>query len=610
MKFRKQKQLCVLSAGDLPQRMRHALDELGRATVALNTQFLATGEQVSRLAGSGHHLVEQCKRLVEIASGGDAGVLPLTRGMELVQDPLVFLTAYQTQSGELLARLERDLAAIDECLTAEWKLRRAMAPLRTVRVLFRVVAAPLDGEVQVVFSALMNELGDLYDRVQDQFQSRFAELRGLREKLVGMIGSMRQDQERCRLLALQRSETEATLRHLSDQLHHTTRRQTQIESNSQLVASAIDAVVTGLQWQDILYQKQQHIAAAVNAIILSMQETPPVPRQLWEASRLEAAQLRELRRELGEAEQAVVSGVGNVRTTLRDSDASSLLMEEIDCATTASNGLVQTLLDIIASLDGHIKAALDTTESSLRTIQGISLMASDLTSLVRDVTDRTQLLGINAQIQASKVSDEAGLGVLSARTSVISGEVTRISTTLAASLDEAVRDLALCGPLIEASHTSARERLASFRASRDEVEGKLHALRDEALSLVGSTGTTLDDIVATSESAASSSTFTATVEAEILAMVALLDELVERTAVAAGSARADNTLVTGARQQYSIASEHRVLAGLGIGAAAAGDAPASSDAAGVELFDMPSAPAAGGASPATSDEGSQIELFN
>lgn len=567
-----------------------ALEQLTVATDALNKRFFGTTDAAARLSGLGNELVRNCRRLVELASGGEEGTRILVSGMGLVEAPLAFLGRHQVESDQLLDRLRTDQDQIDTCLQAELQLQRVMTPLRSVKLLFSVVAAPLGAETQRVFASLMHELGLLHDRVQELFQTRFVELRAVRETLGRLTSAMKAEQCRWVALSEQRVEMEGTLKDLSTQLQANSRRRTRIADDSQQVAAAIDQLVTGLQWQDIFQQKAQHVEAAVNAIVAALREEG-MTQTAGKAARLQAAQLRAMQLELADAERQVLDGLSGVSTTLRESDSIAVELTGIGHATTSSSGVVQTLLDIIASLDEHVQAALATAQNTLGAIEGIGKMASDLTTVVRDVSDRTQLLGLNAQIQAAKIASGAGLGVLSARTTEISTDVARISGVLATALDTVIKDLRTCLPICRASHEQAQKQLTEFRAGRASTEACLHGLRDEAQQLVQSIGSTLEEIGRLCDSAMAEAGYSSTMEAAGSRLTGVLDDLAN-AGVQGDFPPGSSSLVEEARRRFTTASELRVLESVGLGAPATAVAaaserafvPASAPSGGPEVF--------------------------
>lgn len=576
----------ILADSSIHARIESALADLKAGSAILEQQFCSTCTTLSALSDRGRTLVKGSERLVEIASGKRSGIQVLLEGMALVEPPLAFLADYRARfdASRLLERLVDDKSSIDECARAESSIERIMEPLRTINTLFKVVAAPLGAHVQAIFESLVEELGDLMNSIGPLVGTRFQDLHRVRQVLHQMIDGMVAQQAHWGELAAQRSAMEKTLKELEGQLVSNAQRETQIGVASRNINSAIEQVVTGLQWQDIISQKLEHASKAITSLLgkLRNPEGPDVAMGVINrAARLEAAQIEAARRELDEAEQAITGGIGRVREVLNESDASAVMLGEFELLTTSSTGMVQLLLESIDSIEEQIRAAVKTSSDSMNTIREIGESASALTSAVRELSERTLLVGLNAQVQSCKVQQGAGLGVLSARTSDVSVEVASVGDAVAKKLDQIVRDLAECGEIFASLLSRAQTHHATFTSGREAVEKSLHALRDEALMLVQSTGESIEEIDRIGAEAIALAQYKQTLDAPFQSLLDLLKTLIDASGGENAEAAESDAVLDDAFRSYTMASERKVHAAIGGGAAAAA---AVADDPSIELF--------------------------
>jgi hypothetical protein len=597
-------------------KAERALGLLRQRSQTLEQQFCAACTTLGDLNDRGSSLVTGAERLVDIASGKRSGIQVLLEGMKLVEPPLAFLSQYRDrfEASRMLERLVEDQARIDECLRTEADINRVMEPLRTVNTLFKVVAAPLGEQVQAIFASLVEELGALLEGSEALVGTRFDELERVREDFRAMIDGMVAQQAHWTELAKQRAAMEATLRELEGQLVANAQRETKIGAASRRIAQAIEQVVTGLQWQDIINQKLDHSSKAITGLIERLRARSVEPAVVNHAARVEWAQIQVAQRELDEAERTIVEGIGHVRDILSQSDSSAVMLGEFELLTTSSTGMVQLLLESVDSIERQLQSALTTANDSMTTIRRIGESAASLTAAVRELSERTLLVGLNAQVQACKVQQGAGLGVLSARTSDISVEVAGIGDRVASKLDEIVRDLRECASVFAELLAQAEDQRATFHEGREQVEACLHGVRDEALQLVQHTGEAIEEIGRIGAAALDIAHFNETMAPAFAALLDALDALIE--ASGGHDARFENqdAALDATLQSYTMESERKVFAS--VGNAGAGAAAAVAHETSIELFgdEPPPATSERSARGAQSAQGGQkldenVELF-
>ena len=590
-------------------QLREAGLKLEQASANLEQQFLAAGTELEALSGLGTRFVKQVEQLVNLATGRDCDHSAFSNAIALIGQSTQFLAGCQEETGRMLGLLRSYQEQIEPLLRIEAELQRTMMPLKYVQTLFKSEAAVLGPEVQLMFGSLTQEIEGLHNQVREIFGTQFKQLDQSRRVIDQVIVQL---EAQARLLekvtTVHKAQIEATLGTLKSELAINAERDVRLSRVSRDLANEVGQAVIGLQFQDIVSQKLQHVTGALKQIEAKFTEMQAAPKEaalgslqfLNQSCRLEAGQVLAAQAELKKAEATVRDSVQKALSHLTEVDSRCLSLEEFKLLTTSFDGMVQTLLDTIEEvrrlMAGTVAGAADAYEL-LRPLDGL---ASDLTTVVRDLSSRIHLIGLNAQVQAALAARDrrgAGLEVLSVRTSQISDEINRISGQAALKLDALVGGLAESVKTLERLRANGQARQRVVNEQGEAEEQRLHAFRDRALAMLNEMGNSLNDIRAQGERALAAIAFAEFYELILptlqLPLMAIA-ELAERRLQTRGRGEAPTSMVEGFKREYTMASEHSVFAGV-----IAGDVHppghAEPDAATpmIELFTDPPTAAAG-----------------
>lgn len=582
------------------QRMQSALAALPAAAAALEQastelerDFLATGAALEKLNQRGQQFMKGSGHLVLIAIGQSDGKEYIANGSKVVEEPLIFLERCLVESERLQSQLREDHQGIEQLLQAEANLRRTMAPLQTIQTLFKIECAPLGAEAQTMFTALTQEIERMHNQVCELFDTKFTELRQV-EQILDAVGVKLEHQTTSlrNFVTKEKTEIQDSLRQLSAELVANQQREVRIQNLSREVTREIQAIIVGLQFQDIINQKLQHTRAAVTQLLERFGEDEEALHFLAQSSRLEAGQLQAVRQDLAHAEQTVQTGIANLLEHLSEADTNCLSLKEFDRVTASSDGMIQVLLGMIESVRSRVKEMYQRTAELQQPLQPIHNMAAGLTLVVRQLSYRIHLIGLNAQVQAAHFRHGAGLEVLSARTSEISLETNRISETVATHLDQIAAGLNQNVEAFNQLNLQARTQQEWLAHQGHEAETGLHRLRDEALTTLQEVGELLEQIKEQAGEALGSVRYRKTADATLAALQSQLQTLGE-TAVEQLGPRYDpaRNVLGNLHRNYTMDSERQIYQQVvqGMDQNPGPPALASLDPAGVELF-APEAP--------------------
>jgi hypothetical protein len=565
--------------------LNSAAGQLRQAGGELEKDFLATFLALEKLTGHGESFVQASEQLVGSATGRTGGSTLLFAAMRTVEEPLNFLDGVHPKTQRVLERLQQDSHRIDELISVQTDLQRTIGPLKYIQTLFKIESAPFGGDVQAMFGALTKEIETLHDQIFELFTTRFLELRATQGTVNKVIDELqKQTDSLSASITKGKAKIENSLQELQSGLLENQARESHISQLSKQLNQQIQAVVIGLQFQDIINQKLEHAFAAL-ARIEAQLDSETADAALGQSCRLEAGQLQAVREDLAQAETTIKTGIATMLENLVSADSKCLTLSDYNHLTTSSDGMVQVLFETFATLREEVAATAVSTASAFAQLRAVGGLASNLTQVVRELSQRIHLIGLNAQLQAAQVAAGLGLEVLSARTSEISRATNQISKAVAEKLDQLVRDLGEDVKSLENLNAEAVQQQAKLAQEGAATEHSLHALRDGALNSLSRISSLMEDIRTESQALIVAVNYVGKADGVLAALEETLRDLA-RTAGDADARRdsSSGALVEQAHRGYTMASERDVFARVVGGQP---PATASQEAQAVELFEAP-----------------------
>ena len=573
------------------QEVERVVEGLLGQSKQLEDKFLATTGSLMELEAEGGKFVKESERLVNLATGRADGSEIFLRTICVLDPPHQFLNNSHEQLSRLLCRLKEDNQRITNLVNGRDELERTMAPLKYIQTSFRIEAAPLGEEVQVMFLGLTQEIEKLHTQVRELFATKYEELLQIQRTISEVIKSLQTQTDNVwRDISQEKKQIDSTLTNLQRELMDNQKRESSIANLSGHLAQDIQKIVVGLQFQDIISQRLQHTVKDLSQIRERFDGSDEGIAFMARACRLEAEQIKSVRQDLGKAEHTVKHGIEDLLAQIAEADQNCVSLKEFENLTTSANGMVQVLLDVLKAVEKQVGITVIGCDQAYETLRPIGSAASDLTQEVKELSQRIHLIGLNAQVQASQVENGMGLEVLSARTSEISRDTNRISENMANQLDQLVAGLAESLRELEILHNSASEQKQALDTQGAKCENELHGLRDDALTALGVVSELLDGIRQQGQAVLSTATYVSTADHALADLQAKLEAVTAKSTSVLGKDKIfDDKLISEIRNDYTMASERAVF-DASMGGAAAKDASkigeTSPDIASVELFDL------------------------
>lgn len=590
-----------------------ATQDLARLRRHLGDQFSHAGVQVTELAESSEQLVRASEQLIQSASGSGADGMVLQSTVELLQAPLGFLDSCKSRIEAVIERLEHCDGQVIDILRLQDEWTTMVAPLKHIRTLCRIEAAALPGELQTMFLAVTADIERLETQVGTMFAERFTILRATHETIGKLVGHLRsvlpQQYARARE---KRTQILASLEEVQKEVARNSSRDLRLTTATRGIATAVGRVVVGLQADDILSQKIEHVRSALAEMREIAAEKPASATRLAQVHHLallQRAQLDAIAEDIHQAESATVAGFDEMLSHIDDLDDSLLGLGDLEKVTVSGDGMVQMLLDALAESEQLVGATVKEAREGYEQMHPLGHAVSSLTETMVEVSVSMHLIALNAQIQAIQHGHGTGLEVLAARTAEISVGVTRISSQALAALQTLAQAVRATIAEFDEVRREGDDHVARIHREWKEREHSLHELRDRSIR-------EMHEIGARSRKLASSArrvTQEFRIVSESTPLIATsrdgVQVVIDATAEFATVA-VDPTADTLGHGRYTMESERAVHAAVAAAASAAG-AKATGAAEPKPAATNPAAPAAAPtpATPAPAAPASSIELF-
>jgi hypothetical protein len=568
--------LCPPEFLPLFNQLREAKFNLQQASGGLEQQFLATSSELETLAGIGNRFVQQVERLVGLATGKGCDGSAFSGAIQLIEQSTEFLAGCQTQTEQTLEQLRDYSAKIKNLLGVENELQRAMLPLKFVQTLFKSECAPLGLETQQMFHSLTHEIEGMHGQVRDIFGTKFQQLQQTQSTLRQVIAQLdRQAGSLRQVTAANKAHIESTLATLKIELEANQKRDLRLSRLTRDVAREVEQIVMGLQFQDIVNQKMLHVTEALPQIEAKFAEFKNAanasgaiePTQfLHQCCRLNAGQLLAAQEELASAEKSIQEGIQKVLARMTEIDSECLSLEDFKVLTTSFDGIVQVLVETFEQIRTMVDETVARAAEAYEILRPLGSLASDLTAIVRRMSAQIHLIGLNAEVQATRAAEDsrgAGLVVLSARTSEISRETNNISEVAAAQLDALVAGLTGTVKAFGQLRADGLARQTVLNQQGGAEEEQLHEFRNGALATLREMGDSLDAIRTQSHRTLDTVQFTQFHQVtlpELRSPLVAIAETAERWLQTHGCGLAQVSLMEGFKSNYTMASEHAVFA--------------------------------------------------
>jgi hypothetical protein len=558
---------------DASDRARLGTSRTGLATLRqlLGDRFSQAGAQVTELADSSLQLVKAGEQLIQSASGSGSAGLVLQSTVEMLQAPLAFLDSCKTRIEAVILRLghcDRQVVSILR-LQDEWST--TVAPLKHIRTLCRIEAAVLPAELQTMFLAVTGDIERLEAQVGAMFAERFTVLRSMHDAIGGLVAHLRSVLPRQYARAeAKRAQILASLREVQEEVARNSTRDLRLTAATRGISAAVGRVVVGLQADDIIGQKIEHVRSALSEmceLASGDRLAPDRLAQLHHLALLQSAQLDTVAADIRQAESATVAGFDDALRHIGELDTSLLGLGDLNKVTVSGDGMVQILLDALGESEQLVGATVKEARDGYERMHPLGNAVSSLTATMVEVSVSMHLIALNAQIQAIRHGHGTGLEVLAARTAEISVGVTRIGSEALTSLQALAQAVRATIAEFDEVRREGDAHVARIHHEWKQHEHRLHDLRNRSLAEMHAIGTRSRELAANARRVAEEFRIVGATADLLADPQSSLRTIADLTEPFANSVLAPTAGDLG-RRRYTMASERVVHAAVAAGTAA------------------------------------------
>jgi hypothetical protein len=246
-------------------------------------------------------------------------------------------------------------------------------------------------------------------------------------------------------------------------------------------------------------------------------------------------------------------------------DTQCISLQDFKLLTTSFDGMVQVLVETIEEVRNLVSATVASAAEAYELLRPLGGLASDLTGVVRSISARMHLVGLNVQVQAAWAVDQrngSGLEVLSARTTEISREANCISEAAATQLDELAAGLADTVGAFGQLKTAGLAQQAALNVQGRQEEENLHSFRDTALQTLLGIGNSIENVRTQTSRTLKTIKFQSFYQISLPALRMPLETMADTAQAwlqAQGWGAAQANLIQDFKKTYTMASEREVF---------------------------------------------------
>ncbi len=465
-------------------------EQLGATMRDMEGNFLNVAERMEMMDTCSHRLIEKCENLIYMASGSEEGEKLLRDSLEILKGPLEYIDFCAEQNQRLLELLAQCENQTRGMLNIRSRMHDAIAPLTFMAVMFKIESAYLPDEHRETFLTVTAEVERLHRLVDETFTHNAAQLEDAHATLAAVRARLEADfRAQAKHIAAKRSNIDKAILTLDQQLSKNTERDVKLHDQGAMLASEVSRIVMGIQFQDIVKQKCDHVIEAL--------AIKPADEAEWAHSlALQVRQLNSVQSDLSEGCSAIQAGLGRIEQYTDQLGTSSVSLENIESMTAAMDGMVQLLLDTLSDVNDIIRMVAELTEQGYTAVKPASGLARNLTETIVELSINMQLIALNAQVRSVQSGQGTGLELLAARTAEVSMEIDGISSQISHDLSELHEAIDQMLKLFDQFRTRGTSELSGLATHRGPAETRLHALRDRTIMAVQEIGVEIDSLLA------------------------------------------------------------------------------------------------------------------
>lgn len=555
--------------------IRNALSELDsnkrdllQASKLIEDKFMTTIEALEGIGEMGTSLKNQCDKLQDLSKKDESNSVMQT--VALFGPGVEFAEMSIAQIRSLIDDLDVFEKKISAIFHVEEKLERIFSQLTYLRTLIRVNSSSLDQEVQVMILALVEEIMQLQLNLTNVFKERFEELRSARNTILKIRSEFQKWASIQDKNAIQRkSEIDLVLKATEDNFHKTLELSKVRDEISNDIQSNTNQAVIAMQSHDIVSQKLSHIYEIADEMETRFQtidyksnraDSCLELRFIEVSSSILKSQIKTIQSELRSTSSTIRASLNDILSIVTHLDAFGNDANQEDGQYDVG-ALVQSILNSLLGLKEMLSSTEMIASRSYQEILPIRNLASSFTQVVLSLSSQLHLIGLNSEVQATRVGVTTGLEVISSNISLVSRSTGEMCGSVSLELDALIEGLTE----IVDEFNGLQKRGISEMQELESQSGACHIKLEDYRSEFQETSRLIDeDIDALKEfiePIVEDADFESLIMVELQTLEANLNRLSDNARSQADTLGADvdiDSLVTNLAQRYTMESERAI----------------------------------------------------
>lgn len=461
------------------------MGELERSNLQVQDEFTTLGEHFKNQVLLTDKLLAKGKSLTSSTHSEEDSDL-FSRAIELIDNSIKFAISSSERNECLIDSFARYRNQYEIVRKGEAQLARTLVPLQIIERLFRIEAASLRPELQSSFESLTKEIAGLHNEMRKILDDQFAMLRETGDKIdKTRIKLVEHSQKLGQMVAKTRHEIDVALMQIDLGIENNRTRNLKIAEATRKISGKTDQVMIGLQQQDFMNQRCQHVFFGIDKLIkeLEFSNKPRSPRSIKVLApliHLENKQLESIQNELDGAYVSIAEGFQDISILLNKVGEDHLSKENLERTVDSVNEVVESLLHSIEQSRNLVDLAESGAIYTTQAVETFNGNATNVTSTLRDIASGIKLIAINAQIQAAQIGEGTGLEVLSGRTCDLSDETGTYTLQIGKELESLMQLLESVLTECEDIKTHSRERIEILDTDGNSIRSSMKTYQTAA----------------------------------------------------------------------------------------------------------------------------------
>ncbi|MBK1877470.1 hypothetical protein [Pelagicoccus mobilis] len=423
-------------------------------------------------------LLEQGTRISNFGKSSEGNKSVFQQAIELINSTLEFVQDSSEKTAGLLEAFEQYQQKTATVKRGENQLSQTLIPLQIIERLFRIESSTLPVEIQSAFDSLTEEISNLHNQMRLSLSEQFEELARTERQTIETKSFLEQHSKSLsENISAAAQNTQQTILNLEKLIEEGTHRASLLEQSAKELSYETNQVMVGLQFQDVLRQKTDHVNEAISRLS-SIIESPTTTKrekisQVYCICEIEDLQVNAIEEDLKEASRTISSSISTILERLHNIDTINLSDAALKNLTRSNREIVDTLLETLELAFELVDQAVNGIAVIHKAISKFEGAASDVSTTLRGIAIDIRLIALNAQIQAAQAGTGTGLEVLSEETCKLSESSEKYTQSIGDELSELIALFSEIEKQCGTIQQRTEEHFSSTRSDRETLKGKL-----------------------------------------------------------------------------------------------------------------------------------------